>query len=55
MAFRPVRDFRLVRHEHVLDYLNLGWDIAADLGPTHGHWSVLMRWVCGCKCVEPLK
>lgn len=21
-----------------------GWDFAADLGPTHGQWSVLMEW-----------
>lgn len=45
--------YRYVIHERVLDYLRLGWAVAADLGPTHGQWSVLMIWLCDCRCVEP--
>lgn len=36
--------FRYVRHEAVPDYEAEGWRVAADLGPVHGHWSVLMEW-----------
>ena len=46
----PPRDFgiyRYIRHQHVAAHLALGWMIAADLGPTHGQWSVLM-WHCDC-------
>lgn len=46
--------YRYVIHERVTDYLRLGWAIAADLGPVHGHWSLLMCWPCECKCVEPV-
>ncbi len=36
--------FRYVRHADVAAYEANGWAFAADLGPTHGHWSVLMIW-----------
>jgi hypothetical protein len=42
------RTFRYVRHERILDYLNLGWMVVADLGPTHGEWSVFMEFRCVC-------
>ena len=45
--------FRYVIHERVSEYLNLGWIVCADLGPVHGQWSVLMRWLCECPYVEP--
>lgn len=37
--------FAYVRHSQLLLALTLGWVWAADLGDTHGEWSVLMRWV----------
>jgi len=40
--------FRMVRHEVVPDHLAMGWMVVRDLGPTHGHWSVLM-WRCDCR------
>jgi len=39
--------FRIVRHEYLLARLAQGWRYAADLGPVHGEWSVLMWWCCG--------
>lgn len=36
--------FRYVRHTDRLAYEAQGWVFAADLGPTHGIWSCLMRW-----------
>lgn len=36
--------YRYVRHEQRAAYEAAGWAFAADLGPTHGAWSVLMRW-----------
>ena len=36
--------FRYVRHADVPEYAANGWTYAADLGPTHGLWSVLMQW-----------
>ncbi len=40
-----------VRHHMVADYLQFGWMVVGDLGPTHGEHSVLMGWVCppGCE------
>lgn len=35
---------RYVRHSDRPAYEAQGWVFAADLGPTHGQWSVLMRW-----------
>ncbi len=34
--------FQYVRHGDVDAFHRRGWMIAADLGPTHGAWSVLM-------------
>lgn len=36
--------FRYVRHEDVAQFVWKGWFPSADLGPTHGVWSVLMQW-----------
>jgi hypothetical protein len=36
--------FRYVRKTDVIAYELAGWVFAADLGPTHGVWSVLMEW-----------
>jgi hypothetical protein len=36
--------FRYVRHADVPAFAVRGWAICGDLGPVHGHWSVLMRW-----------
>ncbi len=37
---------RYVRHEHVSDYLKLGWQLDGDgdLGPPHSTYAVLMIW-----------
>lgn len=50
--------FRYVRHADVHKYEAAGWTYAADLGPTHGLWSVLMQWSRsgsppGCETDEP--
>lgn len=39
--------FRYVRNQDVADRLDSGWRYAANLGETHGRWSVLMWWCCG--------
>ena len=39
----PVRWFKYVRHEDRATYERDGWVFAAELGPTHGHYSVLME------------
>ena len=39
-----IRWFRYVRHAQRAAYEAAGWVFAADLGPTHGQWSVLMEW-----------
>lgn len=44
---------RYVSHHRVLDYLLCGWMVAADLGPTHGEYRVLMSWLCNCSLTEP--
>lgn len=36
--------FHYVRHADVPAFEQAGWIIASDLGPVHGHWSVLMKW-----------
>lgn len=36
--------FRYVPHFDVPRREAEGWVFAAELGPVHGHWSVLMRW-----------
>ncbi len=44
--------FRYVRHDQIEAFHRLGWMVSADLGPTHGAWSVLM-WRCECGAVKP--
>lgn len=44
--------FRYVRHHQIDCYLRRGWMVAADLGPTHGEWSVLC-WHCDCGACTP--
>lgn len=39
--------FRYVRLSDVEAFHRRGWMCVADLGPTHGRWSVLM-WRCDC-------
>jgi hypothetical protein len=39
-----IRWFRYVRYAEVPAYEASGWRFAADLGPTHGSYSVLMQW-----------
>jgi hypothetical protein len=36
--------FRYARHHDVEALTGLGWFACSDLGPTHGHWSILMQW-----------
>lgn len=50
-----MKTFRFVRHEHVYDYLRLGWHIADPAPAHHGYYGVLLQWLCGCKLVEPLQ
>ncbi len=38
-----IRWYRYVRHADRPSYEAAGWVFAADLGPTHGQWSVLME------------
>jgi hypothetical protein len=45
--------YHFVRHRNVSDFLQLGWIVCADLGPTHGEWSCLMRWLCNCRPATP--
>lgn len=44
--------FRYVNHHRVGDYLQCGWHIASVEISPH---SILMQWLCGCECVEPLE
>jgi hypothetical protein len=46
--------FRYVLHERIADYERLGWLVVAELHPPHGHFSVLMQWLCDCRPTEPL-
>lgn len=39
--------YRYVPLSKWLLWLAAGWKFAADLGPTHGEWSVLMWWCNG--------
>lgn len=43
--------YRIVRNDSMLLCLAQGWTVAADLGPIHGSWSVLLKWCCGA-CVD---
>lgn len=42
------RVFRYVLWRDAPRRLAQGWCFAADLGPTHGTYSVLMEWICSC-------
>lgn len=39
-----VEYYRYVRHAEREAYEARGWAFAADLGPTHGAYSILMIW-----------
>ena len=43
--------FRYVRHQDAYAFMQRGWMIVGDLGPTHGQWAVLM-WHCECGVVS---
>ena len=43
------RVYRYCRFADLPDALALGWMVAADLGPTHGYWAVLVVWLCDCE------
>jgi hypothetical protein len=43
--------FRYVPHHRIDDFHRTGWMVVADLGPTHGRWSVLM-WICTTECAR---
>ena len=45
MSSGKISWLRYVRHADVPAYEAKGWRIEADLGPTHGLWSVLMRFM----------
>jgi hypothetical protein len=47
---------RMVRHEHAMDYVLLGWLPLDSLdGTVHGAWSIHMVWLCPCTPVEPAR
>ena len=47
------RLFHYVPWLRLNDWLQLGWLPVADLGPTHGEWSVLCEWLCNCPPIVP--
>jgi hypothetical protein len=50
------RVFMKVFHHQIEDYLLLGWIMRpAFTGCHHGHYVVLMEWVCDCPPPFPLK
>lgn len=36
--------FKIVPHHERTAHEASGWVFDSELGPTHGHWSILMRW-----------
>jgi hypothetical protein len=48
-------EYRFVRHNDMAAFEQCGWCWCAHLGETHGQWSVMMRWLCDCKPVVPLR
>lgn len=44
--------FRYARFQDLEKFLQAGWMVVADLGPTHGQWSCLI-WRCDCKEIKP--
>jgi hypothetical protein len=55
MTIIPVTGiFRYVKHRDAEAYCRLGWLPTDSLdGSYHGEFSVLMTWLCECKCTEP--
>lgn len=51
----PTKFCAFVGHQNIPQWLKLGWMVIADLGPTHGEYSVLMAWICKCACVKPTR
>lgn len=49
----PVRTgiFRYVGYAVIEEYHQRGWMVVADVGPVHGHYSVLM-WRCECPKID---
>ena len=47
--------FHLVRLHEAPEWERAGWCWSDNLGHPHGHWSVLMRWLCDCEPVFPNK
>lgn len=48
MRLPPDSEYRYAPIERLGDFVALGWMIVADLGPTHGEYSALAAWPCGC-------
>jgi len=49
----PTRYCASVSHDRIPDWLRVGWMVVADLGSTHGEFSVLMAWIWQCPCIKP--
>jgi hypothetical protein len=47
--------YRYARLSLLDAFLRLGWMVAADLGPTHGRWAILVYWPCDCKERVPVE
>ena len=47
-----MQTFRYVTFHNADDYLRLGWVPRSPglRGTHHGHWSILMEWICACEC-----
>jgi hypothetical protein len=44
--------FRFVPYSRIAEFMSRGWMPVADLGRTHGQWSVLC-WHCECGEIQP--
>jgi hypothetical protein len=42
-------EYCYARIARIEDYQLMGWVVVAELGPTHGAWSVLAVWLCECR------
>ena len=42
-AVERIKTFRYVAHSQIAAFESHGWIVSADLGPTHGSYSVLME------------
>ena len=47
--------FRFVRYDDVPAYERLGWFYYKELPLPHWDYACLMRWLCECSVVEPMK